>query len=206
MAPLCISGLGWSDMSPGLFTHPVWDGCIKAFGPHCLPLPFRAACFDASPSLQGLTPPPFASTRLMGYGYVSATSRLPPTCERIRHLIHVSGRAYELLAGLSLTLFRCAHGWSRTTAHANVICCLAPSCSSHGRFEKWLAALPAIRGPCPPQIQILTEHSAPSRGSDSPHGFQINSNLVQASPGLKKLLIYEFKSFLIVFPKADVPP
>ena len=137
------------------------DGCIKAIGPHCLPLPFRAACFDASPSLHGLTPPPFANTRLTGYGYVSATSRLPPTCERIRHLIHVSGRAYELLAGLSLTLFRCARRWSRTTAHLRflrhdasrqygiirivvLICRLAPSCGSSWLVKKWLTALSVI--------------------------------------------------------------
>ena len=94
---------------------------LKPIGPRCLPLPYRAACFDAPPPLRGLTPPPFANTRLTGYGYVSATSRLPPTCERIRHHLHVDGRAYELLAGLSLTLFRCARRWSRTTAHPRLL-------------------------------------------------------------------------------------
>ena len=104
MAPLCISGLGWLGMSPGLFTHPVWDGCIKAIGPHCLPLPFRAACFDASPSLHGLTPPTVASTR--------------PRAMATR--CNFAASSTLLLDGLSLALFRCAHVRSRTAAHMKV--------------------------------------------------------------------------------------
>lgn len=117
MAPLCISGLGWLGMSLSLFTHPVWDGCIKAIGPRCLPLPVWAACFDAPPPLRGLTPPPFASTRLMGYGYVSATSRLPP------YLWLVGPIAY------ALPLCPCVESDHRSLVYYS---CLAPSCSSHG--------------------------------------------------------------------------
>lgn len=114
MAPLCISGLGWSGECPAFSRIPSGMAALKPFV-HTLPL--APACAIIARSSLHATHPPFASTRLIGYGYVSATSRLPPTCERIRHHLHVDGRAYELLAGLSLTLFRCARRWSRTTAH-----------------------------------------------------------------------------------------
>ena len=112
---------------------------MAALNPFVHTLPLAPACALIARGSLHATHPPFASTRLVGYGYVSATSRLPPTCERIRHHLHVDGRAYELLAGLSLTLFRCAHGWSRTTAQRRLTfrrSCLAPSCSSHGRDKK----------------------------------------------------------------------
>lgn len=111
---------------------------MAALKPFVHTLPLAPACALIARGSLHATHPPFASTRLVGYGYVSATSRLPPTCERIRHHLHVDGRAYELLAGLSLTLFRCAHVRSRTAAQHRLMfrrSRLAPSCGSRGLLK-----------------------------------------------------------------------
>lgn len=89
----------------------------------------------------------------MGYGYSVPLRGFPPTCERIRHLIHVSGRAYELLAGsIAYALPSCQEGESNPPlisdsyilTHSRII--LLP-CSVVQLFlacKKWLAALPTI--------------------------------------------------------------
>ena len=86
-APLCISGLGWSDMSPGLFTHPYKDGCIKAFG--------YAACLYPI-GLLASTPRRHSTASLLQLSPTLGSGPMATRCHFAASSLPVVSRSYRL--------------------------------------------------------------------------------------------------------------
>lgn len=62
-----------------------------------------------------------------------------------------------------------------------VIIRLAPSCGSHRHFKKWLAALPAIKGPCPPlklKNNVMSLLCRPSQAEQPPSRVNMKKNRI----------------------------
>ena len=134
------------------------DGCIKSMRLwrglmvfHC-PIHFAAALSPAILAVSFRLAHQFLSVG--GLPISPAASRLGRTGALHVHRYSLPGvppyLSYESLSKTNSSFHLVPMGGVGPPLILTVIIRLAPSCGSHRHFKKWLAALPAIKGPCPP--------------------------------------------------------